>query len=307
MRKTLLDLDALQSFVRGVELGSFARAAEGLHRSTSAISAQLKKLEEQAGMPILQKNGRGLEPTPAGEALLSYARRLLELNDEAVQALKGAALAGSVRLGLAEDFGEGLLPDALGRFARACPDVCVEVKVGRSQGLQQALRNGQLDLALLWSDGSHWPHQDQLGQIPLHWIASSATVARAPGQPVSLALFDPPCLARRQACDALDQAGLAWRVAVNGSSLASLWSAVRAGLGVTARAALCLPPDLKPLDATAAGLPPLQKLELALWRAQTPLPVAAEQLRLILLDGAAAQIAAGERAAPKPRLPEAAA
>ncbi|XLM19922.1 LysR family transcriptional regulator, partial [Chromobacterium piscinae] len=123
MRKTLLDLDALQSFASGVELGSFARAAEGLHRSTSAVSAQLKKLEEQAGVPILQKYGRGLEPTPAGEALLSYARRLLELNDEAVQAVQGAELAGSVRLGLAEDFGEGMLPQALGRFARACPEV----------------------------------------------------------------------------------------------------------------------------------------------------------------------------------------
>ncbi|WP_434633990.1 LysR substrate-binding domain-containing protein [Chromobacterium sp. CV08] len=291
MRRTLLDLDALRSFACGVELGGFARAAERLNRSTSAVSAQLKKLEQQAGAPILQKSGRGLEPTPAGEILLSYARRLLELNDEAVQAVRGTFLAGSVRLGLAEDFGEGLLPDALGRFARACPDVHVEVRVGRSLDLQRALRQGELDLALLWGDGSPWPHQDQLGQVPLYWIAGAASPRPSADRPLPLAMFDAPCLVRRQACDALDQAGQPWRVAVSGSSLAGLWSAVRAGLGISARATLGLPPDLRPLDPAAAGLPPLPRLELALWRAQTPLPDAAERLRHILLDGASTQIA----------------
>ncbi|MEJ8673246.1 LysR substrate-binding domain-containing protein [Chromobacterium amazonense] len=290
MRKPLLDLDALQSFASGVELGSFARAAERLHRSTSAVSAQLKKLEEQAGVPILQKYGRGLEPTPAGEVLLSYARRLLELNDEAVQAVRGAELAGSVRLGLAEDFGEGMLPQALGRFARACPEVHVEVRVGRSLELQRALQAGQLDLALLWRDGSPWPHQDQLGQIPLHWIAASSQPPRTDPRPLPLVLFDPPCLVRRLACDALDQAGQPWRIAVSGSSLAGLWSAVRAGLGISARTALGLPADLRALSPSEWGLPSLPRLELALQRAQTPLPDAAEQLRRILLDSLAERI-----------------
>ncbi|MBM2884534.1 LysR family transcriptional regulator [Chromobacterium phragmitis] len=290
MRKPLFDLDALHSFACGVELGSFARAAERLHRSTSAVSAQLKKLEEQAGAPILQKNGRGLTPTPAGETLLSYARRLLELNDEAVQAVRGAALSGGVRLGLAEDFGEGMLPHVLGRFARACPEVHVEVRVGRSLELQRALQAGQLDLALLWGDGSPWPHQDQLGQIPLHWIAPAGPPPQADGRSLPLVLFDAPCLVRRLACDALDQAGRPWRIAVSGSSLAGLWSAVRAGLGISARSALGLPADLQPLPPASAGLPPLPRLELALSRAQTPLPPQAEQLRRILLDSLEARV-----------------
>ncbi|POA99422.1 LysR family transcriptional regulator [Chromobacterium sinusclupearum] len=287
MRKILLDPEALQSFASGVELGSFARAAERLHRSTSAVSAQLKKLEEQAGVPILQKNGRGLEPTPAGEVLLSYARRLLELNDEAVQAVRGAELAGSVRLGLAEDFGEGMLPQALGLFARACPEVHVEVRVSRSLELQQALRSGQLDLALLWSDGMPWPHQDRLGQAQLHWIGRKESQPSIAGRPLPLVLFDAPCLVRRLAFDALDQAGQPWRVAVSGSSLAGLWSAVRAGLGISARTALGLPSDLRALSPAECGLPSLPRLELALLRTQTPLPDAAEQLRRILLDSLA--------------------
>ncbi|MCW0461596.1 HTH-type transcriptional regulator ArgP [Xanthomonas sacchari] len=94
MRPITFDLDALRSFVAGVELGSFAKAAERSGRSTSAISAQLKKLEEQAGQPVLRRQGRGLALTEAGEALLGYARRLLELNDEAVVALQDTALQG---------------------------------------------------------------------------------------------------------------------------------------------------------------------------------------------------------------------
>ena len=94
MRITNLDMDALRSFVVGIDAGSFARAAERLGRSTSAVSAQLKKLEEQAGTPLLRKSGRGLALTDGGEALMSYARRLLALNDEAVSAVSGLELEG---------------------------------------------------------------------------------------------------------------------------------------------------------------------------------------------------------------------
>ena len=118
MQHTNLDMDSLRSFVTGLEVGSFARAADRLGRSTSAISAQLKKLEEQAGVPLVRKAGRGLVATDAGETMLSYARRLLELNDEAVSAARGIELEGWVRLGLQEDFGETLLPRILGPI---CP------------------------------------------------------------------------------------------------------------------------------------------------------------------------------------------
>src|SRR4051794_17226653 len=99
MTQVMFDLDVLRSFSIGVALGSFARAADKLGRSTSAVSAQLKKLESQAGTPLLRKAGRGLELTDAGETMLAYARRLLEINDEAAAAMRGADLQGWVRLG----------------------------------------------------------------------------------------------------------------------------------------------------------------------------------------------------------------
>ena len=140
----------LRSFVAGMELGSFAKAADRLGRSTSAVSAQFKKLEEQAGAPIFRKAGRGLALTEAGETMLGYARRLIELNDEAAVAMRGVELEGWVRLGLQEDFGEAVLPDVLGRFARAHPKVRIEARVARNTELLERIDTGQLDLALVW-------------------------------------------------------------------------------------------------------------------------------------------------------------
>ncbi|RWG23752.1 MAG: LysR family transcriptional regulator, partial [Mesorhizobium sp.] len=111
MRRATFDLDVLRTFVTGMELGSFAKAAERLGRSTSAVSAQLKKLEEQAATPVFRKAGRGLALTEAGETMLGYARRLIELNDEAASAIRDVELEGWVRLGLQEDFGEAVLPE----------------------------------------------------------------------------------------------------------------------------------------------------------------------------------------------------
>ena len=148
MRKITFDLDVLRTFVTGVELGSFAKAADRLGRSTSAVSAQLKKLEDQLDAPVLRKAGRGMEPTPAGETLLAYARRLLELNDEAVTALRGADLAGTVRLGMQQDFGEHLLTEVLGRFARAHAQVSIEARVGRNAQLIEQVGAGQRQIEL---------------------------------------------------------------------------------------------------------------------------------------------------------------
>src|SRR5256885_15655778 len=116
MTRVLYDLDVLRTFCTGVELGSFARAADRLGRSTSAVSAQLKKLESQCGTPLLRKSGRGLVLTEAGETLRGYALRLLELNDRAVAAVRGSELRGLVRLGLQGDLGESVLPHVLGQF-----------------------------------------------------------------------------------------------------------------------------------------------------------------------------------------------
>lgn len=142
-----LDLDALRSFVTGMECGSFAQAALRLSRSTSAVSAQLKKLESQCGTALVTKQGRHLVLTAEGEKLMSYARRLLALNDETLRALQGERLTGEIHLGMQEDFGESLMPEILGQFKRHHPQVRIVARVDRNGPLHQALAEEALDLA----------------------------------------------------------------------------------------------------------------------------------------------------------------
>lgn len=285
MPRVNFDIDNLRSFATGIELGSFAQAAERLSRSTSAVSAQLKKLEQQAGTPLLRRVGRGMALTEAGEVMLGYARRLLELNDEAAAAIRGAELEGRVRLGLQEDFGESLLPAVLGRFARAHPRLRIEARIARNAELLDGVNRGRLDLALAWEAGTDSPHAERVGRWPMRWIAAAGAPAaklRRRGEPLPLAVLESPCLLRNAAIEALDRAGIAWRVAFSSASLAGTWAAVSAGLGVSVRTPLGLPANVRALTAKEAGLPALPMLGLALHRADAePAPAVAQLAGII--------------------------
>ena len=284
MSRVTFDLDVMRSFVAGVELGSFAKAAERLGRSTSAVSAQLKKLEDQAGTPLLRKAGRGMVLTEVGEVMLGYARRLLELNDEAASAVRGVQLEGRVRLGLQEDFGESVLPEVLGRFKRAHPRLRVEVHIARNAALMQSLEAGRLDLALAWETKARAPHAQHIQTLQMCWIgADVAQLPYAADEPIPLVVLDAPCLMRTAAINALDGAGLAWRIAFTSASLAGTWAAVKAGLGISVRTPLGVPADLHMMDVSVANLPALPKLGLALYRSEEePAPEVARLAELIL-------------------------
>lgn len=285
MSRVNFDIDNLRSFATGIELGSFAQAAGRLNRSTSAVSAQLKKLEQQAGAPLLRKAGRGMALTEAGEVMLGYARRLLELNDEAAAAIRGAELEGRVRLGLQEDFGESLLPAVLGRFARAHPRLRIEARIARNAELLDGVNRGRLDLALAWEAGADSPHAERVGRWPMRWIAAAGAARsklRQRGEPLPLAVLEAPCLLRNAAIEALDRAGIAWRIAFSSASLAGTWAAVSAGLGVSVRTPLGLPNSVRALTAREAGLPALPMLGLALHRAEAePAPAVAQLAGII--------------------------
>ncbi|WP_368413250.1 LysR substrate-binding domain-containing protein [Dongia sp.] len=282
MQLTNLDMDVLRSFVTGTELGSFAKAADRLGRSQSAISLQLKKLEEQVGEILLRKDGRGLALTASGEIMLSYAKSLLELNDEALAATRGVAVEGWVRLGLVQDFAESWLPLLLGRFARAHPQIRVDVLVDRGVNLAEAVEKGDLDLALCWGDYPS-PRRRKVAEIPLRWIGSS-DFKLAPGEPVPLLAFKQPCTFRTRAIEALDAAGMPWRIAFNSPSLAGLYAAVEAGLGVTPRTAEGIPSRLRVLGAES-GLPEMTStIDLFLHVGmENPLP-ATDRLREALME-----------------------
>ncbi|WP_024617453.1 LysR substrate-binding domain-containing protein [Pseudomonas kilonensis] len=258
MRRPTFDLDVLRTFVIGVEFNSFAKAADRLGRSTSAVSAQLKKLEEQIGTPVLAKSGRGLVLTPVGESLLSHARRLLELNDGIFQALHESQAAGTIRLGLQEDFGEHLLSEILRRFVQTYPMVILEVRIARNAELLALVESAGLDLALTWDTGHTSPYATRLGETQMHWIGARdmPSLTRLADSPLPLIMFDAPCVLRSAATQALDAAKIPWRIALTSPSVASIWAAVAAGLGLTLRTRIGLPSHL----AVVSGLPAVPSL-----------------------------------------------
>nr|WP_045567913.1 LysR substrate-binding domain-containing protein [Burkholderia ubonensis] len=288
------DIAALRSLVAGMDLGSFAKAADRVARSSSAVSAQIRKLEEQAGTPLFVKSGRGLALTDAGDAMLRYARRMIELNDEAAAAVRGVSLDGWVRIGLQEDFGEAILPGVLGRFARAHPKVRIEARVAHNAELLERLDANQLDLALVWGDPASAAFvartgidSEEIARVPMRWIGAAGSGAagvgaagsgaagdgdagepsvRLPDEPLPLVVFDRPCRFFGAATDALDRVGVPWRVAFTTPSLAGLWAAASAGLGLTVRSHYGLPASVRLLDAAPLGLPELPSVPLMLLR-----------------------------------------
>jgi DNA-binding transcriptional LysR family regulator len=295
---TNLDVAALRSLVVGMDLGSFNKAADRVGRSASAVSAQIKKLEEQAGTPLFRKSGRGLALTEAGGVMLGYARRLIELNDEAASALRGVGLEGWIGLGLQEDFGEVVLPDVLGRFARAHPKVRIEARVSRNALLLESVAASQVDLALAWGN----PATLELGARPgmqseqvacpdMCWIASAALPWRFDSaEPLPLVAFSHPCLFFDAATAALDHAGIAWRVAFTSPSLSGLWAATAAGLGVTVRTRYALPANVAPASNMPIVLPELPALPLVLLRASRhPTPLV-EVLADLILESLRGQV-----------------
>ncbi len=243
-----LDLDALRSFVTGMECGSFAQAAIRLCRSTSAVSAQLKKLEQQCGADLVMKKGRGLALTRDGEIVMSYARRMLALNDEMQCALKGEQLQEEIRIGMQEDFGESLMPGILGEFKRHHPDVRIIARVDRNRALLTAFDDDALDMVLLWQNAQEKRQGQLIGQRQMAWIQPpdmDICTLLARGEPLPLVMFDSPCLMRARAIDCLNQAGIPWRVMFVSHSLSGIWAAVQAGLGVTLRTRIGMPGNLR--------------------------------------------------------------
>jgi len=286
-----LDMDVMRTLLATQRLGSLNRAAERVGRSQSAVSQQIRKLEEQVGEPLFRRQGRGLVLTEAGELILSYARRILDLNDEAVRAVRGARVEGMVRFGLPGDFAETWLPAALGQFKRTHPAVRVEVAVERNGVLLERMDRGELDLVLVMGYETR-PDAEHLATLPMAWIGPvGGPPAPRAGVPLDLALYNPPCFFRRAGVDALDSANIRWRLAYTTASLQSLWAGVAAGLGITLRTAAGIPSSLRRLSVKE-GLPPLPAVELCLHTGHSDLPPALAQLKRVVIETATSNLVA---------------
>ncbi len=230
--KRMLDLDLLKTLVCVVEEGSFTRGAERVHRTQSTVSQQILRLEERVGRPLLQRDRSGKQalPTPHGELLTHYARRLLAIAQEAQEALALPGAQAVLRLGVPEDFDAQRMSAMLAGFAQAQPGLRLDTVSGMSSELQRRLAAGELDMALLKREpGSgealaRWPEQ-------LVWVAAPGFVP-AEG-PLPLVLFPPGCLYRLRVLRAMDRAGRPWREAFGSHSLTGIQAAVAAGLGVS--------------------------------------------------------------------------
>ena len=243
MIERLFDLDLLRTLVWVAQTGSFKEAAERVGRTQSAVSLQMNRLEEMIGVAAFERRGRGITLTASGEILVGYARRMLALNDEAMQAVSGTAVQGTVRLGLLQDFAETILPGVLATFSRAHPSVEIDIQVERSIDLIRGIRTRRLDLALLFARESIDLASTRIGSLPMRWVVYPGFL---PEEPLRMVLFAAPCLFRETATSLLREKP--WKQTFSSSSLAGTWAAVKAGLGISLRTPLGVPDHLETLS-----------------------------------------------------------
>ena len=260
-----LDMDLLRSLVALADLGTLKGAAERVGRTQAALSLQMRKLESQAGEALFRKDSRKLVLTEGGDVLLSYARRILALNDDAMQALGRSRVSGEVKFGSSQDFGEAWLPTVLAQFRKAHPEVGLEIRVDGGTRLVAAVDAGEIDLALALGLGER-PNAICIGHLPLVWIAHR-DFGWNRSESLPLALFTSPCRFRSKAIAELDAAGVRWNIGLTSPSLYGVWAAVNAGLGITVRTPEGLLPELEVVDRKF-GLPNLGSVDVSLYLAK---------------------------------------
>ena len=260
----LLEIDVLRTFVSIAESGSFTRTAAQIFRTTSAVSMQIKRLENTLGCALFSREARRVALTAEGERLLSYARRLLKLNEEAVGAFIKPSLSGQVRFGAPADIGTHILPGLLSLFARTHPGIEVNVSVGRSVDMIQRIDAGELDVALI--SVGNLGQDDTRGEVvhrePLVWAGRAGGVAMR-RNPLPLALASAECAWRRQALDALDRVGRSYRIAYSSEQCAGQEAAMVADLAVAPYPLSLVRPPLRRLDEDA-DLPTLGEYQIKL-------------------------------------------
>jgi DNA-binding transcriptional LysR family regulator len=224
-----LPTELLRSFAAIVDSGSMLRATERVFVTQSALSLQMKRLEETVQTPLFHRDGRRLVLTPAGQTLLTYARDMLATNDRALSALNGDVLAGPARVGMVQDFAEVLLGGVLARFAELNPETQLQIRVGGSHELLELLSSDRLDVVLGMGPA------DDLAAIrtaPMRWLGEPEL---AELDVLPLAILEVPCRFRDAALRALDGAGRPYRVVLETPSLSVLRAALDCGLAVSCR------------------------------------------------------------------------
>jgi DNA-binding transcriptional LysR family regulator len=257
-----LQIDLLKTFLAIIDTGGFTNASRVVHRTQSAISMQVKRLEETIGQPLFERSGRTSALTAEGETLVPYARRLLKLHEETLAAMVRPDIIGTVRIGILDDYALRFLPGILSRFAKAYPRVQVTVRCEPSSLLVPALAKDELDLALVTCS----PNEDGdiIRRDPPVWVTSANHLVHEE-EPLPLAVFHAECIFRKWSIEALESINRKYRVAYQSPSVAGIIATVSAGLAVSILFGSIVPADFRVLGA-AEGFPELPEAKIILKR-----------------------------------------
>lgn len=261
----VLDNDILRTFIAIAETGSFSAAAEVVFRTPSAVSMQIKRLEEQLGAALFVRDARSVSLTSGGETLLAYARRMMALSNEAMSRFRHPEMHGVVHLGATDDIGERILPTILKRFAAEFPGVMVDVTIDNSAGLEQRIREQRLDLSLVNAGGASSANDGNSELIlreRLVWVGARCGTAYLK-EPLPVSMWENSCSWRAEAARQLASAGKPYRVAYLSATTMVQRAAVLADLAVAPMGAYYVSDDMDVLGPEH-GLPELGFYEIRL-------------------------------------------
>jgi DNA-binding transcriptional LysR family regulator len=260
---TNFQTDLLRTFVSVIDLGAYTKAGDALGRTQPAISLQIRRLEELVGAQLIKQAGRTLLLTSEGEMLLSYAREILRLNDQAASYFNRAKMAGVVRVGLPNDYAVAFLQGVITEYTREHPEISLEIHCGWSADILDQLHGEELDLAVAMVNNERAQYLSRSWiERPIWAAAESARFDPAAG--VLLAAHPEGCAYRARMIQALDAAQMRWRVAYTGPGISGLQNAVLNGLGVSALTRYTTLPGMRALDE-ADGFPPLAEIRVGLF------------------------------------------
>lgn len=265
------DLDQLRALVAVTDHGSLTAAAPRLHLSQSSVSEQLQKLEQRAGVPLLLRGRRGVAPTPAGERLLVYARRMLDLDAQAMQAMRGDVLEGELRLAITDYYRTTEIPTLLRRLRERHPSLRLHVTVLKSAVIDASADDDAFDIGLSMrivgaAKSGRAAAWIPLRREPLSWVAARGEPMQW-AHPLPLVLLPDSCSLHQYVVRALKRARLPYRVSHSASGVAGLQMALAAGLGMSCLNASALVPGVVPVEAAVQkrlGLPQLPEVEFCL-------------------------------------------
>ena len=270
-----LPTDVLRTFVTAADSGSYTDAAAIVHRTQSAVSMQIKRLEELLERSLFIRNGRKMILTSAGQDLLVYARRILQIHDEAVLSMKRPDISGIVRLGAPDDYAEPLLPILLSRFAKTHPQVQVEVTCQPSANMLQLFDSGQLDL-LINTNNDVPQRGETICRDHLVWITSSKHLAHEL-DPIPLTVYNRGCKYRESAIESLQGANKNYRIAYSSQNTTGIISAVKSGLAITVSGKSTIPNGVRVLGQSD-GFPDLPSIVITLIKSKNSISQAANVL-----------------------------